>query len=268
MISGDTSFQVEKAFVRILADKAGAGKAAATQAIPIVAQAVRTKGQARIIVGTGASQLELVQCLVESPDLDWRSIEVFHMDEYVGLASDHPASFRGWLREHVVEKAPVKQVHYLSGEVEDLQAECRRYGEEIARSPIDVVFIGFGENGHIAFNDPHVADFRDPLPVKRVEMDRVCRMQQVGEGAFPDLESVPREALTLTIPTLFECEHLICTVPEQRKAEAVRKAILGEVTPDCPASIVRTHPRCWIFLDGDSASLLDEDFLENHRDRE
>ncbi len=259
-------YRAENAGMEIHHDKPRAGGAAANRAIPIIRQAIEEKEAARLIVGTGASQSEMVETLVQSSGIDWKRVEVFHMDEYVGLPLEHPASFRKWLHDHLVDKVGIEKAHYLSGEADDLDQECQRYASEIDRSPIDICFIGFGENGHIAFNDPHVADFQDPLAVKRVAMDEVCRMQQVGEGAFPDLESVPKEALTLTVPTLFGCEHLICTVPERRKAEAVRGALMGELTPDCPASIVRTHPRCWIYLDRDSSSRLDEEFLNSHRE--
>lgn len=178
------------------------------------------------------------------------------MDEYVGISASHSASFRRWVKTHLADKVSPYQVHYLNGDSQDLEEECGRYESALRSNPIDVCFLGFGENGHIAFNDPHTADFNDPLVVKRATLDKKCRLQQVREGHFPDLDAVPKEALTITCPFLMSAKYLICCVPELRKGEAVRDALEGLLSPSCPASLVRKHPQAFVFLDSDSASLL------------
>jgi len=249
------TFHVKQTPVYVFEDKRAMGAAAATAAGEIIRHAIDQRDQARVIVGTGNSQDEVIEELTRQ-DIDWSRVEVFHMDEYVGMADTHPASFRRWLRDHLVNIVHPAATHYMEGDAEDLDAECRRYGELLASAPVDICFAGFGENGHIAFNDPHVADFNDPLAVKRVAMDERCRLQQVGEGHFPTLETSPSEAITLTCPTLLNVEHFICCVPDQRKAEAVHNALGGPLTTDCPASAAVTHPRASIYLDSNSASLL------------
>lgn len=247
-------FRVDWLQVRVYRNKLELGEAAAADAAAIIRQAIARQGRARVIVGTGNSQDEMINALVARGGLDWSRVEVFHMDEYVGLSQEHPASFRRWLKRRVVDVARPGQAHYLEGDAPDPEAECRRYGALLQQAPIDITFIGFGENGHIAFNDPHVADFNDPKAVKQVEMDHRCRAQQVGEGHFPDVDAVPRHALTLTCPTLTGARNLVCVVPDLRKAEAVRNALLGPVTPACPAALVRRHPHATLYLDPDSAS--------------
>jgi glucosamine-6-phosphate deaminase len=249
-------FRAGGAVVRIYPSGSALGQAAAASAATILRDAIAARGAARLIVGTGPSQNETLGALVRAPGIDWSRIEVFHMDEYVGMPSAHPASFRRWLREHVVDLVRPGRVHYLEGDAADLDAECLRYGGLLGASPIDISFLGFGENGHIAFNDPAVADFHDRAAVKRVRLDERCRRQQVGEGHFPGLASVPPEALTVTCPVLAGAAHLICSVPDLRKAEAVRNALEGPLSETCPASLVLTHPGCEIFLDTQSASLL------------
>jgi glucosamine-6-phosphate deaminase len=201
-------------------------------------------------------QDRLIHWLTRQAVIDWKAVEVVHMDEYVGMPMTHSASFRRWLKTHLADVVPAGMFHYLAGDAEDLDAEIERYASKLAMAPIDLCFIGFGENGHIAFNDPHEADFDDPRPIKRVKLDEKCRLQQVGEGHFPNLDAAPREALTLTCPTLMSAATLIAVVPERRKAEAVRGALEGPLTPQCPASLVLTHPSVTIYLDKDSASLL------------
>jgi glucosamine-6-phosphate deaminase len=251
-----TRFVVGKLAVRVFPTKQALGAAAAQDAVSIVRDAVARKGRARIIVATGSSQLDFVQSLVAIPGVPWHAVEVFHLDAYIGLPASHPASFRLWLRTCFQEIAKPAVVHYLAGDAADTDQECARYAALLTSAPIDVCFLGIGENGHIAFNDPHVADFADPLAVKRVRLDRPCRMQQVGEGHFARFEDVPEEALTLTCSALLGCEHLVCSVPEKRKAKAVKRALEGPVTTECPGSILRTHPQACVYLDPDSASLL------------
>jgi glucosamine-6-phosphate deaminase len=242
--------------VAVYADKRDMGRAAAEMAGRLIHEAVARRGRSRVIVATGPSQDELVDALVTMPEIDWSKVEVFHMDEYVGIPATHRASFRRWLKQRVAEKVHPAAVHYLAGDADDLDAECRRYGALITDGIIDVCFVGFGENGHIAFNDPHVADFDDPHPVKRVVLDHRCRLQQVGEGHFRVLDDVPREAITLTCPTLLRAGHLICCVPDERKAAAVQQAIEGPLTTRCPASLVFTHRAAHVFLDVHSAVRL------------
>ncbi len=254
------NFQIGKARVGIYPTPRETGEAAAQEAAEILRGALAQHGSARIIVGTGNSQLDMVNALVVAPGLNWRRIEVFHMDEYVGMSEEHPASFRRWLRTHLVDIVHPGEAHYLNGAAADIARECERYAALLHESPIDICFLGFGENGHIAFNDPGVADFHDPLAVKRVTMDERCRRQQVGEGHFPSIDAMPSEALTLTCPELLRARYLICTVPDLRKAEAVRNALAGPIAESCPCSIVRTHPSATIFLDVDSTSLLPSGF--------
>lgn len=247
---------VGKASVQVFPSKLAASWAAAGKAADILSAVISEKGVARMIVGTGLSQADMIDALVRNEKLDWNHVEVFHMDEYVGIQESHPASFRRWLRSHLVDVVHPKQAFYLNADEPDLAKECQRYEELLSAAPIDLCFLGFGENGHIAFNDPHAADFKDPLLVKRVRLDEKCRRQQVGEGCFENINAVPQEALSLTCPVLLSANDVISCVPERRKAEAVRDALEGPISASCPASIVRTHPQASIFLDRDSASLL------------
>ncbi len=249
-------FRVEQAAVRVYSSKLKASRAAALEGASILRSTLTERDCARIMVATGNSQQEMIEALAGLPDIAWNRVDVFHMDEYVGLRATHPASFRLWVEMRLVGLVHPHRVYYLNGYASDLTEECRRYGELLRREPADICFLGIGENGHVAFNDPHVADFRDPLAIKRVDLDERCRRQQVGEDHFPDLNAVPREALKLTCPTLMRSRHLVCCVPEARKAEAVRNALEGPISTACPGSIVRTHPRAAIFLDLESAALL------------
>lgn len=258
MLAPLRTFQQNQAIVQIWPSSAELGKAAASEAGDIIRTAISQRGQARIIVGTGNSQLDLINSLIELENVDWNVVEVFHLDEYVGMPDTHSASFRRWLRTRFVDKVHPGTVHYLRGDAQNVDEECQRYGNLVCSAPIDLCFLGFGENGHIAFNDPHVADFNDPLTVKRVALDARCRQQQLGEGHFPTLDAVPKEALTLTCSILMKVERLISCVPERRKAEAVKRALEGSVSERCPASVVRTHSRASIYLDAESASLLNQ----------
>lgn len=233
-----------------------AGAAAAEKAAEIIRTAVSHRGWARVVVGTGNSQLDFIAALVARSDLTWSRVEIFHMDEYVGISARHPASFRNWLKENVEDRCKPDRVHYIEGDTPDIEAEMARYSELLNSAPIDVSFVGFGENGHIAFNDPAAADFADPLTMKVVTLDVVCRRQQVGEGHFQDISSVPERAITITCSALLRSRAWVCAVPDQRKAEAVRNALLGPISTGCPASIVRQHPAAFVFLDQASASLL------------
>ncbi len=244
------------ATVYIFDSTSGVASAAALQGAHLITNAINEVGSARVMVATGNSQLQLVDALVTCSSIDWNRVELFHMDEYVGLAPAHPSSFRFWIKTRIADKVHPASVHYLEADALDIDAEIQRYSELLLAAPIHLAFVGFGENGHIAFNDPHVADFDDSATVKRVALDAACRRQQAGEGHFPDLDSVPREALTVTCPGLFRALAWICCVPDARKAAAVRNALEGPISTTCPASLVRRHPNATVYLDRESASLL------------
>jgi len=249
-------FKIDAATVLIYPTINEMSCAVAAQAAAILKDAISQRGSARMIIGTGTSQEEFIRALARTPGVEWRQVEVFHMDEYLGMRASDPASFVRWVKTNFGDIVHPGKVYYMNGGALDVEEECRRYGSLLCSGPINLSCLGFGENGHLAFNDPHVADFSDPVPVKRVELDKHCRMQQVGEGHFPNLEAVPREAITITCPILVGAEHVICCVPERRKAEAVRAALEGPVSPTCPASLVRTHRGALVFLDEEAASLL------------
>jgi glucosamine-6-phosphate deaminase len=242
--------------IKIMPDKNQMGKAAAAAGAELLRQALAKRGTANMIVATGASQFEMLAQLVQEPHINWDTVTGFHLDEYVGLAIDHPASFRGYLWKRFVSRLPLplKAFHYLDGEG-DPKAECRRVGDIIRRHPIDVAFVGIGENGHLAFNDPP-ADFEIEEPYIVVHLDDACRRQQLGEGWFPTFDDVPKQAISMSVRQIMKSAAIICTVPDERKAEAVRNAVEGEVTPKVPASILQRHPNCTLFLDKPAASLL------------
>ena len=255
-MSEPLSFYVNQVLVRVFDTKQELGEAAAQNAASILRETIGRSGSARIIVGTGNSQNEVIASLAAQPRVDWSAVEVFHMDEYAGMKSSHRASLRRWLNTHLVDLVHPGNVHYIQGDAPDVDEECRRYAALLAAVPIDLVFFGIGENGHIAFNEPGVADFNDPVLVKRTALDDVSRRQQVGEGHFSSLDEVPREAITITCPVIAGARRLIGCVPDLRKAEAVHCAISGGLTPACPASMVFAHPSGFLYLDKDSASLL------------
>jgi glucosamine-6-phosphate deaminase len=256
MSSPIKTYHADAMQVRVFPSKLEASAAAAEAAAEILLSAIADRRRARMVVSTGNSQLDFIDALVLTRGLDWSAVEAFHLDEYASMAATHPASFRLWLRTRLADRIPLRAMHYLNGDAADLETECRRYGALLGEAPIDAGFIGIGENGHIAFNDPPVADFADPVPIKIVRLDDACRRQQVGEGHFPDISSVPEKAISLTCSAIVGMTSLICCVPELRKAKAVRETINGPISTTCPASILRTHPRAQLFLDADSASLL------------
>ncbi len=237
-------------------DKETLGRTAAAAGAAKVRAALSERGEANIIVATGASQFEMLAALVDEPDIDWSRVTGFHLDEYVGLPITHPASFRAYLWTRFVSKLPLpmRAFHFLDAEG-DPGAECARVGEILGRHPVDVAFIGIGENAHIAFNDPP-ADFETAEPYLVVELDEACRRQQLGEGWFPDLDSVPKQAVSMSVRQILASRAIVCTVPDERKAAAVAAASHGPITPDCPASILRDHGDCGLFLDRAAASLL------------
>ncbi len=229
------------------------GEEAARTGAGLIRKALRDKGEAVIIVATGASQFEMLKALIRQP-LDWSRVTAFHLDEYIGIPDTHPASFRRYLRERFAEKVSLKEFHYIDGE-SDPDEECQRVGDLIEQHEVDVAFIGIGENGHLAFNDPP-ADFQTEQPYITVQLDHACRQQQYGEGWFPTLEAVPETAISMSIHQILKSDAIICTVPDKRKAMAVKSSVEGSVTSEVPASVLRTHPHAYLFLDQDSSSLL------------
>ncbi len=227
---------------------------AAADAAEGIRHAIRQRGQANIVVATGASQFAVLAALVAAAGIEWPRVVGFHLDEYLGLPASHPASFRRYLRERLVDRVPLRAFHYVDGESEPA-AECRRLGELIQEHPIDVALVGIGENGHLAFNDPP-ADFQTEAPYIAVELDAACRRQQLGEGWFPTLADVPTRAISMSIRQIMKSRMIVCSVPDRRKAEAVRAAVEGPVTPLVPASILQQHPHATLYLDPPAASLL------------
>jgi glucosamine-6-phosphate deaminase len=230
-------------------------QAAASQAAGFIGQAIEARGQAYVIAATGASQFEFLDTLTLEPNVDWAQVTFFHLDEYVGLPKTHPASFRCYLQERIVDRIQPGTFHFLNGDAPDPKAECRRVGELISRQTIDVAFVGIGENGHLAFNDPP-ADFETEEPYLIVELDEACRRQQVGEGWFETVSDVPVQAISMSIQQILKARHVLCVVPDRRKAKAVRDCLELEVSPLRPASILRQHARTTIYLDTESAALL------------
>ena len=230
------------------------GAAAAAHGVSKLQAVLAEKGSASFIVATGASQFEMLAKLAEA-DLPWNKLTGFHLDEYVGLSINHEASFRKYLWERFVSRLPLPLAafHFLDGE-EDADAECRRASELIEQTSIDVAFVGIGENGHLAFNDPP-ADFETDQPYLTVDLDDACRQQQFGEGWFPTLDAVPRQAISMSVRQIMKSDAIVCTVPDERKAEAVKNATQGPVTPEVPASILQEHPDCRLFLDVTASSL-------------
>ncbi len=218
-----------------------------------IARAIAERGQANIILATGASQFEVMNALRARTDIEWQKVTAFHLDEYINLPEDHPASFRRYLTERFVAHVPtIGAFHFVNGNAPDIDAEIARLDQLIAAHPIDVVFAGVGENGHLAFNDPP-AEFHDKMGFKVVVLDELCRKQQYGEGWFARLEDVPPRAITMTIPQIMDGALMILSVSGERKAAAMRETLDGPVTPSCPASIVQQHPACTLFADPDAA---------------
>jgi glucosamine-6-phosphate deaminase len=236
-------------------DERALAAAAAAQVADLVAGAIGARGDARVVFATGNSQLGFLDAL-RSCTVEWSVVDAFHLDEYVGVGRHHPAGFVHYLEERVVRPLRPRAFHAIDGLAPDPAAEARRYAALVGQRPLDVVVAGIGENGHLAFNDPPFADFDDPQLVKVVTLDERSRRQQVGEGHFADLAAVPRQAITLTIPAIVGARHVVVVCPEQRKAAAVRAALEGPVTPECPASVLRTCDHASVHLDRASASQL------------
>ena len=240
--------------VEVFDNKLSLAKAAAARACDLIREAIRDYGRARIIVATGTSQLDFLNALTNTQQVDWPRVELFHLDEYIGLPITHPASFRKFLTERLIAKTGITKCHLIDGEADPCEV-IRRVGAALISAPVDVAFVGIGENGHLAFNDPP-ADFETDDPYLVVSLDEACRRQQVGEGWFASLSEVPRQAISMSIRQIMKAKEILAIVPESRKAAAVKACVDGEITPMAPASILRRHPNATIHLDEDSAALL------------
>jgi glucosamine-6-phosphate deaminase len=241
--------------LKVFHDRSSLAKAAAQKAAVAIRSAIRDRGQARVIAATGTSQFEFLAALTEPADIDWGRVELFHLDEYIGLPASHPASFRKILLERLVNKAGIAKFHPLDGDAHDVSDVIRQVGTALASAPVDIAFVGVGENGHLAFNDPP-ADFETEEPYLIVNLDEDCRRQQVGEGWFGDLSQVPKQAISMSIRQILRAKEILAVVPDSRKAQAVKACFEGEISPMAPASILRTHANASVYLDHESASLL------------
>jgi len=240
--------------IRVFDDENSLAAAAAAQAARAFSTANGLRGRARIVAATGASQFAFLEALTATPGIDWKRVEMFHLDEYIGLPKNHPASFCKYLQERLIDKTGMTNCHLLKGD-ENPDEVIRVASEAIRQSPIDVAFVGIGENGHLAFNDPP-ANFETQAPYIIVQLDEACRRQQVAEGWFDDISAVPQQAISMSIRQILKAEEIICVVPDARKAATVQACLEGDVSPMAPASILRTHPNTTIYLDRSSAGML------------
>ncbi len=248
--------RIEELPISVYATNQEMGSAAAEEGAAVIQQALRARGAANIIIATGNSQLTFLTALRETRGIDWSCVNVFHMDEYVGIDPQHPASFPQFLQHHFLRYVQPRAFYPVPGQARDLDKACQEYAELLRAYPADLCALGFGENGHIAFNDPPFADFGDPVWVKVVRLAEASRRQQVGEGHFATLADVPTHAMTLTIPALLSAKRILVIVPEARKANAVAVALRGPITPDCPGSIMRKTAHAHLFLDRDAAAKI------------
>ena len=242
--------------VNIYDTRAEMGAAAAKDIKACLLSLLQVKETVNMIFAAAPSQNEVLAALATDREIPWSRVNAFHMDEYIGLAADAPQGFGNFLKAHIFGLADFGSVSYIDITADDAEKECERYAQLLAKHPADIVVMGIGENGHIAFNDPPVADFKDPKAVKPVELDQVCRNQQVNDGCFARLEDVPKTAITLTVPTLFAGKHLFCIVPAATKAKAVRATLCDDISEKCPATVLRRHASATLYLDGDSSALL------------
>jgi glucosamine-6-phosphate deaminase len=240
--------------LKVFPDKKSLGQAAATQAAEAIRRALRERGHARVVAATALSQAEFLDALVREPDIAWARVEVFHLDEYIGLPITHPASFRKMLLEELVQRTGIKEYHLLDGDADPAEVVAR-VGKALASAPVDVEFLGIGENGHIAFNDPP-ADFETEAPYLVVTLDEACRRQQVGEAWFADITQVPKQAISMGVTQILKAREILAVVPDTRKAQAVKACFEGEISPMAPASALRNHSNATVYLDKNSAALL------------
>ena len=247
--------KIEEVTIKILESKEKLGTASAVFVAEKINAAISEKGKARIIIATGASQFEFLDHL-RTENIDWSKVTVFHLDEYHKMSDQHPASFRKYLKERILAEVNPAKVYYLEGDAQDIDGVMQQYETLLKEDEIDIACIGIGENGHLAFNDPPVADFNDKKWVKLVELDEGCRQQQLGEGWFASFDEVPTHALSLTIPAILNSNVISCVVPDERKANAVKCSLYGEISEKCPGSALRTHKNTVIWLDNGAASKL------------
>jgi len=251
-----TKFAVDRLAVEVHVDRPAMGQAAAQQVAGLMRSLIASQGSINMVFAAAPSQNEFLTKLCETEGIDWTCVNAFHLDEYVGLSDNAPQRFGNFLKRNIFDKVNFANVHYLNGNAQDLDTECSRYASLLREHPLDIACIGIGENGHIAFNDPHVADFEDPQAVKVVSLDERCRLQQVHDGCFAELDAVPTHALTLTVPAIVTARWVYCMVPGASKQGAVQATLEGPVSTKCPASVLRRHPRATLFLDSESAALL------------
>ena len=249
------TFKADKLSVNIYDTRKNMGAAAAADIAACIKELLGRKSEIYMIFAAAPSQNEMLEALIADKEIEWNRVHALHMDEYVNLPSDAPQGFGNFLRRAIFDRVPFASVN-LIGTDADSEATCRRYDALLAANKVDIVCMGIGENGHIAFNDPWVADFNDPCRIKKVDLDQKCRQQQVNDGCFQTIDQVPTHALTLTIPTLYNVENIFCVVPAATKAEAVKNTVNGPVSEICPASILRTHDNAVLYTDSDSAALL------------
>ena len=249
-----TDGEVAKMVLRVFDDAISLGRAAAAQGANAIRGAIQARGRARVVAASGASQIQFLEELTAASGIDWERVELFHLDEYIGLPMTHPASFRRFLHERLIDKTGITEFHLLNGEA-DAEQVIREASRAIAAAPIDVAFAGIGENGHLAFNDPP-ADFETAEPYLIVNLDEACRRQQVGEGWFADLAAVPKRAISMSVRQVLRANEIVAVVPDARKAQAVKACFDGPMSPMAPASILRTHPNATIYLDKQSSALL------------
>jgi len=240
--------------INVYEDKLSLGRAAAEQAAVSLRNAIQSSGRARIVAATGASQFEFLDALTAMPGIEWARVEMFHLDEYIGLPVSHPASFRKYLLERLIRKTGITKYHFLDGDG-NVPEIVRKVSAELTAAPIDIAFVGIGENGHLAFNDPP-ADFQTEEPYIIVDLDEPCRLQQVGEGWFASLSEVPTRAISVTVRQILKAKEILVVVPDARKAQAVKSCLEGEISPMAPASILRKHANTTVFLDKLSSDLL------------
>lgn len=250
------TFTKDQLRVNVYSSRDEMGMAAAADVKAAILRALADKETINMIFAAAPSQNEVLANLATDSEIPWDRVNAFHMDEYIGLDKNAPQGFGNFLRDHIFGIAPFKSVNYIRIDAPDAEEECRRYEKLLRDNPVDIVVLGIGENGHIAFNDPPFADFDDARLVKTVKLDEVCRNQQVNDGCFAKIDDVPTHALTLTVPALMSGKELYCIVPAKTKANAVDRTVNGEITEDCPASVLRTHSSATLYLDPDSASLL------------
>lgn len=249
-------FKVEKLHVQILKNRQEMGSVAAHETSEMMKKFLSAKPEIAMIFAAAPSQNEFLSELINIPHLEWNRVIAFHMDEYIGIPEDAPQRFGTFLKKAIFNHVPFKAIHYLNGSSTDIGQELQRYSSLLKHHPVDITCMGIGENGHLAFNDPPVANFQDPVLVKIVELDDICRQQQVNDGCFPDFDAVPTHAMTLTIPALLQAKWISCVVPAKSKARAVKATLTDKISPDCPASVLRTHDAANLYLDPDSASKL------------